>query len=69
MRKSVKSARSPDTSSAGAVDGRPEPRVRTRINRLRELDVASQAVLIEVVRALEEQLWMLRVQVPAERGQ
>jgi hypothetical protein len=31
--------------------------------------VASQAVLIEVVRALEEQLRMLPVQLPAEGGQ
>jgi hypothetical protein len=30
------------------------------MDRLRELDVASQDVLIEVVRALEEQLWMTR---------
>ena len=41
---------------------------RTRMDRLGELDLASQDVLIEVVRALEQQLWMLRVQLaPEER--
>jgi starvation-inducible DNA-binding protein len=39
-------------------------RVRTRMDRLGDLDLASQDVLIEVVRALEEQLWMLRAQIP-----
>ena len=37
-------------------------RVRGRMDRLGELDSASQDVLIEVVRALEQQLWMIRVQ-------
>jgi starvation-inducible DNA-binding protein len=37
-------------------------RTRDRMNRLGELDVASQDVLIEVVRELEKQLWMVRVQ-------
>ena len=37
-------------------------RVRARMDRLGELDAASQDVLIEVVRALEEQQWMLRAQ-------
>ena len=37
-------------------------RVRARMDRLGELDLASQDVLIEVVRALEEQQWMLRAQ-------
>jgi starvation-inducible DNA-binding protein len=37
-------------------------RVRKRMDRLGELDAASQDVLIEVVRALEQQQWMLRVQ-------
>lgn len=37
-------------------------RIRTRMDRLGELDLASQDVLIEVVRALEEQQWMLRAQ-------
>ena len=37
--------------------------VRTRLDRLGVLDVASQDVLIDVVRALEEQQWMLRVQL------
>jgi DNA-binding ferritin-like protein len=33
------------------------------MDRLGELDLASQDVLIEVLRALEEQLWMLRSQL------
>ena len=37
-------------------------RMRGRMDRLGELDAASQDVLIEVVRALEEQQWMLRAQ-------
>ena len=37
--------------------------VRARMDRLGEIDVASQDVLIDVVRALEEQQWMLRVQL------
>ena len=37
-------------------------RARARMDRLAELDAASQDVLIEVVRAIEEQLWMVRVQ-------
>jgi len=36
---------------------------RARMDRLGEVDAASQDVLIDVVRALEEQLWMLRVQL------
>jgi DNA-binding ferritin-like protein len=32
------------------------------MDRLGELDLASQDVLIEVVRALEQQQWMLRAQ-------
>jgi starvation-inducible DNA-binding protein len=43
-------------------------RHRARMDRLGELDLASQDVLIEVVRTLEQQLWMLRVQLaPGER--
>jgi starvation-inducible DNA-binding protein len=38
-------------------------RVRTRMNRLGDADVASQDVLIEVVRELEKQQWMLRAQL------
>jgi starvation-inducible DNA-binding protein len=38
-------------------------RIRTRMDRLGEIDLASQDVLIEVVRALEQQLWMIRVQL------
>ena len=37
-------------------------RTRDRMNRLGELDLASQDVLIEVLRELEKQLWMVRVQ-------
>jgi starvation-inducible DNA-binding protein len=40
-------------------------RVRGRVDRLGELDAASQDVLIEVLRALEEQQWMLRAQLGA----
>jgi len=39
--------------------------IRGRMDRLGELDLASQDVLIEVVRELEKQLWMLRVSLPA----
>jgi starvation-inducible DNA-binding protein len=42
-------------------------RARERMDRLGELDAASQDVVIEVVRALEEQLWMIRVQSPDAR--
>jgi starvation-inducible DNA-binding protein len=38
-------------------------RARVRMDRLAELDAASQDVLIEVVRALEQQLWMVRAQL------
>ena len=37
--------------------------VRARMDRLGEIDLASQDVLLDVVRALEEQQWMLRVQL------
>ena len=37
-------------------------RVRQRMDRLGELDAASQDVLIEVLRELEKQLWMVRAQ-------
>ena len=40
-------------------------RIRTRMDRLGELDLASQDVLVEVVRELEKQLWMLRASQPA----
>jgi starvation-inducible DNA-binding protein len=39
-------------------------RARERMNRLAELDSASEDVLVGVVRALEEQLWMIRAQIP-----
>ena len=38
-------------------------RTRVRRDRLADLDVASQDVLIEVVRELEKQLWMTRAQL------
>jgi starvation-inducible DNA-binding protein len=37
-------------------------RGRERMDRLGEIDAASQDVVIEVVRALEQQLWMIRAQ-------
>jgi starvation-inducible DNA-binding protein len=37
-------------------------KVRERAERLADIDIASQDVLIEVMRALEEQLWMIRAQ-------
>ena len=37
--------------------------VRERMNRLGEADLATQDVLIEVVRELEKQQWMLRAQL------
>ncbi|MGZ4315087.1 MAG: Dps family protein [Gaiellaceae bacterium] len=40
-----------------------DERVRTRCEQLSELDLASQDVLIEVTRALEKQLWMVRSQL------
>ena len=38
-------------------------RVRHRMNRLGDADLASQDVLIEVARELEKQQWMLRAQL------
>jgi starvation-inducible DNA-binding protein len=38
-------------------------RVRDRMDRLGDADLASQDVLIEVVRELEQQQWMLRAQL------
>jgi DNA-binding ferritin-like protein len=40
-----------------------DERVRGRCERLGELDLPSQDVLIEVARALEKQLWMMRSQL------
>jgi starvation-inducible DNA-binding protein len=40
-------------------------RARQRLEHLGELDLVSQDVLIEVVRKLEEQLWMSRAQLPS----
>ena len=47
------------TERLAAVD----ERVRARSERLGEIDLASQDVLIEVTRTLEKQLWMLRAQL------
>jgi len=41
-----------------------DERMRDRMTRLAEIDSASEDVLIEVVRELEKQLWMLRSQLP-----
>ncbi len=40
-------------------------RTRERAERASELDPPSEDLLIEVIRALEEQLWMVRAQIPA----
>jgi hypothetical protein len=47
-----------DRGEAGAV-------VRARMDCLGEIDLTSQDVLVEAVRDLEKQLWMLRVSLPA----
>jgi starvation-inducible DNA-binding protein len=47
------------TSRVATVD----ERVRERAERLGDIDLASQDVLIEVTRALEKQLWMIRSQI------
>jgi starvation-inducible DNA-binding protein len=39
-------------------------RTRARMDRLGEIDLPSQDILIEVVRELEKQLWMLRASLP-----
>jgi starvation-inducible DNA-binding protein len=39
-------------------------RIRTRMDRLGEIDLVSQDVLIEALRELEKQQWMLRVSLP-----
>ena len=44
--------------------GEVSERARERMDRLGELDAASQDAVIEVVRTLEEQLWMVRAQLP-----
>ena len=41
-------------------------RARVRMDGLGDLDAASQDVLIEVVRALEKQLWMVQAQLPPD---
>jgi starvation-inducible DNA-binding protein len=39
-------------------------RIRSRMDRVGDLDLASQDVLVEVIRVLEKQLWMLRASLP-----
>jgi starvation-inducible DNA-binding protein len=41
---------------------------RERMDRLGDLDVASQDVVVDVVRALEEHQWMLRAQLSPNGG-
>jgi len=40
-------------------------RIRGRMDRIGEIDLASQDVLIEAIRELEKQQWMLRASLPA----
>jgi starvation-inducible DNA-binding protein len=40
-------------------------RIRARMDHLGDVDLASQDVLVEVIRELEKQLWMIRVSLPA----
>lgn len=57
-----------DRDAVDAMIGRVEAvahRTRERMNRLGELDLATQEAVIEILRGLEKHLWMLRVQ--AER--
>jgi len=42
-------------------------RARERMDRLAEVDAASQDVVIEALRALEQQLWMIRAQFPTSK--
>jgi starvation-inducible DNA-binding protein len=42
--------------------------MRGRMDRLGELDAVSQDVLVEVVRTLEQQLWMVRAQLAPSGG-
>jgi starvation-inducible DNA-binding protein len=42
-------------------------RTRNRMDRLGNLDLASQDVAIQVLRELEKQLWMVRVQFDLDR--
>jgi starvation-inducible DNA-binding protein len=43
-------------------------RIRIRLDRLGDLDLASQDVLVEVIRELEKQLWKLRASLSAGGG-
>jgi starvation-inducible DNA-binding protein len=48
--------------SLGHRLGQTSERIRERMERVREFDAVSEDVLIEVIRALEQQLWMVRAQ-------
>jgi starvation-inducible DNA-binding protein len=43
-------------------------RIRERMDRMGDIDAVSQDVLIEVLRELEKQLWMIRVQTGPAAG-
>ena len=45
-----------------------DERIRVRMDRMGDLDVASQDVLVGVVRVLEKQLWMVRAQLMRATG-
>jgi starvation-inducible DNA-binding protein len=47
------------------VVGHVGERVRERMDRTGELDLVSQDVLLDVTRELEQQLWMVRAQLPS----
>ena len=47
------------TARVAAVD----ERARERMERLGDIDITSQDVLIDVTRTLEKQLWMIRTQL------
>ena len=54
----------PSSSSSRSVSPGVAERTRERMDRLAELDSASEDVLVGVIRSLEEQLWMIRAQLP-----
>jgi DNA-binding ferritin-like protein len=60
----MRSTRMPRCESSSAPADVTE-QIRGRMDRLGEIDLASQDVLIEVVRELEKELWMLRSSLPA----
>jgi starvation-inducible DNA-binding protein len=56
-----------DSATRGLVERLADvtERIRGRMDRLGEIDLASQDVLIETIRELEKQQWMLRASQPA----